>query len=237
MEVTNKYQNGKIYTIKSSQTNKYYIGSTIAKNLGTRLNGHKSTYNSYLKGHGNNMTSYEIIGLGAAYIELLEVFPCNSKLELQKREGELIQEHKLNCVNKNIAGRTQIEYRADNFETIKEIKKKYRINNKEKINERKKEIRLANKEKIKEQRKQYRLKNIEKFKLIDKQNHIKNAVKNKEHRQEYLLKNKEKLIQQRKEHRQKNKDILNQKQQEYRQMKKKQINNIHLSDTQTKHSI
>ena len=55
------------------------------------------------------MSSYKILQLGDAYIELLENFPCSCKTELNKREGELMRENK-NCINKNIAGRTIEQY-------------------------------------------------------------------------------------------------------------------------------
>jgi hypothetical protein len=48
-------------------------------------------------------------------IELIECFPCDNKEQLTKKEGEYIR--KLDCVNKNIAGRTYKEY-------VKIIKKK-----------------------------------------------------------------------------------------------------------------
>jgi hypothetical protein len=43
------------------------------------------------------------------YIELLELFPCNSRMELEKREGELMRLHLSKIVNKHIAGRTRKE--------------------------------------------------------------------------------------------------------------------------------
>jgi hypothetical protein len=43
------------------------------------------------------------------YIELLELFPCNSKEELCKREGELQRLHIDKLVSKRIEGRTRKE--------------------------------------------------------------------------------------------------------------------------------
>ena len=57
------------------------------------------------------------------YIELIELFPCNSKEELNKKEGEHIRTN--NCVNKLIAGRTDFEYRKENKEQIKHKMKEY----------------------------------------------------------------------------------------------------------------
>jgi len=135
MEVINKYQNGKIYTLRSPNTEKYYIGSTVKKYLCNRLSEHNAHYKRFLTGNHGEMTSYEIIKLGDAYIELLELFPCNSKDELSKREGELIREHKNNCVNKMVAGRTGKEYNIECADKRKEIKKRYRANNPEKVKE------------------------------------------------------------------------------------------------------
>jgi hypothetical protein len=53
-------------------------------------------------------------------IELIECFPCDNKEQLNKKEGEYIR--KLDCVNRNIAGRTYRKNREDNKEKIKERK-------------------------------------------------------------------------------------------------------------------
>lgn len=130
------YANGKIYTIRSFETDKYYIGSTIST-LTKRLSEHKAKY----KRGRTDCTSAEIIQYGDAYIELLEDFPCFKKDQLCKREGQLIREHKDNCVNKSIAGRTMKEWRADNKEQILEYHKQYRQDNKEHILEYKRQYR------------------------------------------------------------------------------------------------
>ena len=43
-KINNKYKNGKIYTIRSNQCEKYYIGSTIQR-LSKRLYEHKRDKN------------------------------------------------------------------------------------------------------------------------------------------------------------------------------------------------
>jgi tagatose-1,6-bisphosphate aldolase len=120
------YQNGKIYTIRSYQTEKFYIGSTC-EILSKRLYQHSKKK--------NECKSKEIINYGDAYIELLELYPCNNKDELNKREGELIRDHKDQCCNRNIPFRTKKEYYQDNYNKIKE----YRNLNKEKNKEYQKE--------------------------------------------------------------------------------------------------
>ena len=130
MTAINKYNKSMIYTIRSPATDKYYIGSTT-QILCKRFSDHKKNYKLYLDEKFNFITSFKILELGDAYIELLEEFSCDNKLQLEKREGELIREHKNECVNKRIEGRTKNEYRIDNKESIKEQNKQYYIDNKE----------------------------------------------------------------------------------------------------------
>ena len=165
------YSNGKIYTIRSSQTDKYYIGSTTTS-LAKRFSKHKCAYNT-----GDlYITSAEIFKYEDAYIELLEDYPCGSKNELNKREGQLIRQYKNECVNNNIAGRSKSEYQYDNKDIKKEYDKKYRDENKEKILERLKQ----NEDIIRENKKQYRQKNKDKIKEYNKQWQQKNKDKIKE---------------------------------------------------------
>ena len=130
MTEINKYNTAMIYSIRSPATEKYYIGSTT-QILCKRFGDHKTKYKGYLKNIYKFVTSFKILELGDAYIELLEEFTCDNKLQLEKREGELIREHKNECVNKRIEGRTKNEYRIDNKESIKEQNKQYYIDNKE----------------------------------------------------------------------------------------------------------
>jgi len=210
--VINKYQSGKIYTIRSPHTDKYYIGSTIEKYLSNRFSSHNSKYNSFLIGKGNNVTSYEILKLGEAYIELLELFQCNSKLELHKREGELIREHKLNCVNKLIAGRTVKEYLIDNKESIGEKTKMYLKDNKQMLIDK----RHANREKTHIQQKQYRDENKEKIKEKGQKYNKDNADMIKEKKRIYCQNNKHIF----KAYREANKDKINENKRNNRLKKK-----------------
>ena len=166
------YQNGKIYTIRSFQTDDIYIGSTCNP-LYKRLYHHKKDYKLWKENKTNYTSSFQIIQYEDAYIELLEEYKCNTKQELNRKEGEYIRS--MDCVNKNIAGRTQKEYYVDNptykkeyyednKEYYKENNKKYRENNKNKI----REYRKRNKEKTKEYMKEYYEDNKEKYKKLSK---------------------------------------------------------------------
>lgn len=175
----NKYQNGKIYTIRHPDTNKYYIGSTCEKYLSNRFSKHKSGY----KINTLSSTSKVLFDMGIddCYIELLENYPCNDKNELHKREGELIRLHKDNIINKRIEGRTLEEWREENIENKREYDKQYRINNIENKRESNKQYRIDNKEKIKERRSQiYNCECNGKYTLSGKSQHIKTS-KHKEY--------------------------------------------------------
>ena len=191
------YQNTKIYKIWSPNTEQVYIGATV-QSLSMRMAEHRKP--------SNNTRSKIIIDLGDAKIELLQEFPCNNKMESDKKEGEYIRE--LNCVNKNIAGRTIKEYRIETKEQHNESSKVYYINNKVKVDEYKKQYiknnkelvakrRQANYEKNKsqllEQAKLYREKNKDKIAINMKAYTEKNKLKIAENRKVYYEANIEKI--------------------------------------------
>ena len=154
------YKNGKIYSIRNYETDKYYIGSTC-QTLTKRLSKHKSNYRDWQKNGKRYMTSFEILKCNDCYIELLEEFPCENKNQLHKREGELIRENKLNCVNIVIPLRTDKEYRIDNKEKRKENWKKYYEKNKDSLVQKRKVYNENNKEKVKGRGQKYREANKE----------------------------------------------------------------------------
>ena len=139
------YQGGKIYTIRAPESDKYYIGSTT-QTLPKRFHEHKKHYKRYQNGKCHNITSFQILELEGAYIELLETYPCNSRAELERREGQLIREHRDNCVNRIVVGRTVKEYREENKEEINAKLREYREANKETIKAKHREYHAANKE-------------------------------------------------------------------------------------------
>lgn len=148
------YQNGKIYTIRSHQTEDIYIGSTTQP-LSKRLAKHRSDYKQWKISNTNYITSYEILQYEDVYIELLESFPCNSKNELERKEGECIR-NEPKCINKIIAGRNKKEYYGDNINHILENKKEYYKNNRNNILEQQKQYYVENIDHILDYQKQYR---------------------------------------------------------------------------------
>ena len=158
----NKYHKGKIYSIRSPQTDKYYIGSTTQL-LSKRLGQHKEKYKKFIGGLGHNISSFEIIKFDDCYIELLENYKCESKEELNKREGELIRFYIDDVVNKCIAGRTKKQNYIDNRDKILEKCKQYQEINKDNIKEYNSDYYLANKDKIRDNVKEYQKNNRNKI--------------------------------------------------------------------------
>jgi hypothetical protein len=141
------YQNGQIYALRSYQTDLIYIGSSCQP-LHKRLHGHKKNYKLWQDNKYSYVTSFEIIKFADCYIELLEDYPCNSKNELNRKEGGCIRS--MACVNKKVEGRTPEEYYEYNKEQILEYHKEYYEDNKEQILEYHKEYYENNKEQIAE---------------------------------------------------------------------------------------
>ena len=168
------YSLGKIYRITGN--GKCYIGSTI-QSLDDRLTQHKYDYRKYLNGKYHYTTSYECVSDENCVIELIENYPCDNRTELERREGEIIQATE--CVNKNVAGRTDQEYRREYYQA-----------NREKIAERHREYEEANRERIAEQKREYYQMNCEKKKEYQREYFQANREKIAEYQREYRAKRK-----------------------------------------------
>jgi hypothetical protein len=138
------YSRGKIYTIRNrNDKSKIYVGSTIEP-LCRRLAKHKHKS----KSHGHYILYIEVNNdWDNWYIELYENYPCDSKEELLKREGEVIRE--IGTLNNKIAGRDLKQYYIDNIDKIKKYKQEYYIENADKIKEYKQKYYIENSENIK----------------------------------------------------------------------------------------
>ena len=154
------YTKGKIYTIRcKTDDTLIYVGSTI-QSLSKRFGGHKVE-----KGRKPNTYFYtKVEDWNDWYIELYENFPCSSREELNKREGEIIR--LISTLNMNITGRTKSEYYEENKERfenyyienkeyISQRKKKNYEENKIEINSKNRESYIQNRDKILEQKKKY----------------------------------------------------------------------------------
>ncbi len=153
------YNNSKIYTIRCiTDDTAIYVGATTQP-LCKRFKNHQICLASI----GNYILNKCDGDWSNWYIELYENFPCNSKEELSKREGEVIRA--IGTINKRIECRTLQEYYIDNKEKIlrraceyaklnvekkKEYDKNYNIGNCDKIQNRNQKYRLEHKEELAE---------------------------------------------------------------------------------------
>jgi hypothetical protein len=188
------YKKGQIYRLWSPHTDKFYIGSTCSP-LAKRLWQHRCNCNKYLNGNTHYLSSFELFKLGIddVKIELMELCSCNSKAELERREGQLIREHKVNLVNFVIPSRTKKEYYNENKDILIEKKKIYYNENKKMYSEKAKEKYIDNKDKILEYNNKY--------------NHEhRDEIKKK--RQQYYDNNKKKINEQQRKYRAAKKDLL-----------------------------
>ena len=185
------YQKGKIYAIRSYQTDDIYIGSTI-QSLSVRLGEHKRRYKMWLEGKHNYTSSYEIIKYNDCYVEEIEKCPCNDKNELNRREGQIIR--LMDCVNKRIEGRTRKEYRQDNKEKIKEQSKKYREDNRERLREQSRQWREKNRQRHREMSTKYNNENKEKISIRKKKKYQENKEQISIRRKKRYQENKDNIL-------------------------------------------
>ena len=190
------YQNAMIYKLWCPDNELVYIGSTCNA-LRKRLNQHKR----------NKDCSCKLLFEASdnVKIELIEEFACNNKMELNRREGEIIRN--TYCVNKVIAGRKKKEYYEDNKKEICEKAKKYYEDNKKEICEKAKKNYEDNKKEI-----------CEKTKKNFKEYYQKHKEKVMERHKHYYQNNKDKF----KEYYENNKYKFNQQSKEYYNLKKLQ---------------
>lgn len=177
----NKYINGKIYTIRcKTDNNLIYVGSTIEKRLSARFGKHKNQKHCSLYKYINTPENNTF--WGDWYIELYEEYSCENKMQLVKKENEIIR---------NIATINKIGYRTE--ETIKEYNKEYKDKHKEKIKEKNKEYVEKNREKVLKRKQKYNDTHKE-----YKNNYMKQRYNNK----------KEELLKKQKEYTEKNKEYF-----------------------------
>ncbi len=83
----NKFENGKIYKITDNTTNMICVGSTC-KTLKHRLKGHEYVFKCFKVGkYPNNVTVFKILENNNYKIELIKLYPCKNKQELNIEEA------------------------------------------------------------------------------------------------------------------------------------------------------
>jgi hypothetical protein len=196
-----RYSNGKIYRLVNDVDDEFYVGSTCMT-LSKRFYGHKRK--AKIVPNRKVYQHFNTIGWDKVKIILIEQYPCNDKLQLTRREREIIEQLKPS-LNVCIPTRTNQEYRVDNREHIRKINQDYHQANKEVRNERAKKWREQNKEQCAH--------NIKSWRENNKDKHSSNQ-------KEYYENNKERLAAYRKAYYEKNKEMLSQKNKEQYKLKK-----------------
>ena len=175
------------------------------------MGGHRRDYKLYKEGKRTHALAvfllFDEFGVGNCKIELVEQFPCNSRAELEKREGYHTQANQ--CVNKYIAGRTQSEYYEQLREQICARNRDFRKRHLEHYRQKDKERYDKHKEKLLEHGRQYYSLNKEhkgQYRRVYYETHKDKCLdygreyreKNKEqlsnHAKDYYIRNREKIL-------------------------------------------
>lgn len=201
---TNRYSNGKIYRLVSNIDDEFYVGSTCNPL-------HKRLYHHKQDARKKNMIVYQhfnTIGMENVSIVLLEEYPCENKMQLEKRERYWIEKLKPK-LNKNIPTRSFEEYQ-----------KYYREKNKEKLSLLKHEYYHNNKEQISTYQKEYRENHREQLSAKRKEHYENNKEEHRKKQAEYKNKNKEKIKEGQNKYYAENKDAINARRREARVQRK-----------------
>ena len=166
------FKNGKVYVIRNSVNDLVYVGSTC-QSLSQRMAQHRRDCNN--KRH-DAMKLYVLmkeLGVDKFYIELLEYYPCNTREELYKREGECMRNQEPE-LNSKIQGRTNEEYRKEEREKVLTGKKEHYNKYKEHYKQQAIEYGKSNKEHVKIKKKEHYEKNRDKILEREKEKYNQN---------------------------------------------------------------
>ena len=117
----NRYENGNIYKVADLDFNKCYMGSTTEP-LSKRMERHRRLYQRYNetgKVDTRCCSLFDKYGVENCKFLLLEDYPCKTKEELLRREGEYIKKNE--CLNRCVARRIA---RSINRNTRNNLKQK-----------------------------------------------------------------------------------------------------------------
>ena len=151
-ESSRNYQNGKIYCVRNWVDDEIYVGSTCQA-LSKRMAWHRQSTRKEEKKHFKLYTKMNDLGIDNFYIELYEKYPCDSKEELFRKEGEIIR-HLQPTLNNKIQGRTLQEWLNDTADYRREDRKQRYERNRDIILEKKKVYFEERREEILEKNKQ-----------------------------------------------------------------------------------
>ena len=122
---------GLLYKIVSNSTPLVYYGSTC-KTLAQRMSSHYGSLKRLQNGHlSNNCTSFQILLIGDARMELVREVEVSTRNELYVLEGELQSANP--CVNRQVASKFNIHLNKPLSTTIRaQYMRAWRLKNSEK---------------------------------------------------------------------------------------------------------
>ncbi len=150
------YSKGLVYKLccKDPEITDEYVGST------TSLRHRKGQHKQSTEKEGNakyHRKVYQFIRDNGGWnnwdMIMLEEYPCENKLQLEKRERYYIEQLRT-TLNMCVPTRTDKEYREDNKCIISERKKKCYENKKEQYRQHHRQYRIENRDKINAQKRQ-----------------------------------------------------------------------------------
>ena len=135
MTLSNRYASAKVYQVVDNSYTMCYYGSTTMQ-LSRRMAKHRLHYRLFGNGKFSRISVFDIFdahGADNCKIELVEECPCESKEQLNQREGFYARNNE--CVNKNIPGRTLAEWQEDTRDHRMQMTRRWQAANPEKVKE------------------------------------------------------------------------------------------------------
>jgi group I intron endonuclease len=209
---TNKYTNAKIYRLVNSVDDQFYVGSTCTS-LAKRKNNHKN--DARKKPNVRVYQHLNQIGWDNVVIELLELYPCGSRTELERRERAFIDEMKP-TLNTNLPashlpedtkGRKNALYYANHKDEQMQRVSRWKADNQEKLKEYTTEYRAENKEKIQQYQARWRAENRGYMSKYEK-NNPEYAQRERERKAKYRMEHREEINARARERQQQKKAML-----------------------------
>jgi len=192
-ESDERYMNGKIYKLVCNDGH-YYYGSTI-NTLQHRLNRHRQSSKTEMNKLYTHTTA---VGWDAFRMDLIEEYPCTSRVELYTREDIYIKKSLhdplcLNVLRAHMSIDDKVQYAKSKLEAANKRTKEYRAKNRDEILKREAAYREANRALLSEKQKEYKKKHAEQVKLAQEQYRESHKEQYKEYFKAYRKANQERI--------------------------------------------
>lgn len=199
-----RYRNGKVYRMNVGD--EFYIGSSCAP-LPKRKGQHKDKMKKFpLRRLYQKVLE---VGWENVSIVLVEEYPCENKMELERRERYWIDELQPS-LNTYVPTRTKKEHYEANKDTILQKTKEYREANKDFYKQYNKNYHEAHKETLAHKNKEYREANKEKLAKYFKEHYKANKEQKAKLQKEHYEANKSQILERIRTYQEANKERISQ---------------------------